>query len=209
MQCQIRVPTYKSRMVPIFEPDPIDSLDFAREVSALGAEPVIFLRRVLLDESVAEDVLQAVLLSAFAARMRFQSGTDFRAWIYQFLVHEVANANRRLRKARVRLNPLVDEPEAPSSAAALEAELAYSEIAEDPQALLDRLDERLAAALQSLGEDERGALLLRAIADFSVAEIAHLYSVPQGTIMARLFRARLKLRTMLAEHAGGMQERHP
>jgi RNA polymerase sigma-70 factor (ECF subfamily) len=177
--------------------DPRSRTGFAQAVLALGPAHAIFGRRALDEPGEAEDVLQTALTSAFSARRRFEPGSSFRAWIYSFAHGATVNANRR-RRVRLALVRPAEEPPEPPAADTLETELAYEEALAAPEALLERIDARLAGALRSLNEPEREAILLRAVAELSVTEIAGVCGVPAGTVMARLFRARTKLRTRLA-----------
>ena len=56
-------------------------------------------------------------------------------------------------------------------------------------------------ALNTLSEEQRSLLLLIAVEDFSYQEAAALFSVPVGTIMSRLSRARTNLRTVIENGA--------
>ncbi len=67
--------------------------------------------------------------------------------------------------------------------------------------LLDHLDDTLTAALEKLPTPERAVLLLRAIGEFSYYEIHGLLSIPVGSVMGYLSRARKKLRVSLAAYA--------
>ncbi len=58
---------------------------------------------------------------------------------------------------------------------------------------LEQLDDRLAAALQELPEDYQIVMLLWAVEEFSYKEIAEAVSIPIGTVMSRLHRARRRL----------------
>jgi RNA polymerase sigma-70 factor (ECF subfamily) len=65
----------------------------------------------------------------------------------------------------------------------------------------EAMDEQLVRAVQELGADYQTALLLWAIEDFSYKEIAAALDVPIGTVMSRLYRARLKLSERLRNFA--------
>ena len=171
---------------------------------------VVLARRLVDHPDDAEDALQAALGQAFRHRAHFEEGTSFRAWLACFLVNEAANANRRRGRRREQgADALAARPApspAPPDAAELEAELAWERCLERPEEELERLfehlDGQLARALRGLGPSERSALLLRAVAGLSCAEIAGVLETPQGTVMSWLFRARRRLRASLLEARG-------
>jgi RNA polymerase sigma-70 factor (ECF subfamily) len=70
-----------------------------------------------------------------------------------------------------------------------------------PEVVLEHLDQVVAEALDKLPPLERAVLLLRAIGDFSYQEIHELLSIPVGSVMGYLSRARQRLRISLGEYA--------
>jgi RNA polymerase sigma-70 factor (ECF subfamily) len=56
-----------------------------------------------------------------------------------------------------------------------------------------------------LPADQREVLLLATVEELRYEEIAALLSVPVGTVMSRLSRAREKLRKWVAEPSGGLR----
>lgn len=170
---------------------------FMRRLAPLADQVVGVARRMVDASDDADDVIQSALAAAWAHRLRYVEGTNFRAWIFRFVVHESWNANRRRSRSRVRRIEDDDVPDG-SFWARLDADLAYRELLEDPAALYERLDQRLSGAIRRIGDEERAVLLLRAVAGLTCAEIAAALEVPKGTVMARLFRARIKIREHLA-----------
>jgi RNA polymerase sigma-70 factor, ECF subfamily len=74
----------------------------------------------------------------------------------------------------------------------------------DPQRILERTMKRDAVRemIEALPVQFREALVLRELNDLSYREIAELTSMPIGTVMSRLARAREMLRKMWLERAG-------
>ena len=74
----------------------------------------------------------------------------------------------------------------------------------NPEAdLISRADQaRLRSEIQNLPAEFREALVLRDIQGLEYREIAEITSVPLGTVMSRLARARRRLITALGEQAG-------
>jgi RNA polymerase sigma-70 factor (ECF subfamily) len=59
-------------------------------------------------------------------------------------------------------------------------------------------DEEVVAAVQELPDNYREVVLLADVEEFSYKEIAEVLSLPMGTVMSRLSRARKALRMSLA-----------
>jgi RNA polymerase sigma-70 factor, ECF subfamily len=75
----------------------------------------------------------------------------------------------------------------------------------DPEAQLiqQQTVERVRGALEALPADFREVLVLRELEGLSYKEIAAVASIPIGTVMSRLARARERLLSVLASEAGG------
>jgi len=76
-----------------------------------------------------------------------------------------------------------------------------SESLQDPQVQLssNEFDPELLHALQKLPSSLLNPLLLRELEDLTYDEIAAALSIPVGTVMSRLFRARKVLRERLTK----------
>jgi len=73
----------------------------------------------------------------------------------------------------------------------------------DPGAILDgeRQRVRVDTAIRALAPPFREVIVLRELEDLSYAEIAQVASIPIGTVMSRLSRARAELKAALADAA--------
>lgn len=140
------------------------------------------------------DVIQEAFLAGWREFGRYQSGTNFRAWMFQILINTIFRLNKRERRNRE--IPLEDEQ--CDLHATLEREDAWSALLGRPDRLIELLDERLVHSLERLGPDEHQCFLLRILEDFSYKEIANMLNIPLGTVMSHVHRARMKLREELA-----------
>jgi RNA polymerase sigma-70 factor (ECF subfamily) len=156
-------------------------------------------RRMLRDRSEVEDVLQASVAGAFARFADYTAGTNFKAWMFRFVTLEIFNRNRKRRPLAIQ--ELADDLAAEDGQGLADAEATFDAMLADPDVVLQHLDDTLVAALESLPPRERAVLLLRAIGEFSYAEIAALLAIPVGSVMGYLSRARNKLRRALADYA--------
>lgn len=137
-----------------------------------------YARALVGDRSSADDLVQDTLERAWSKLHLYRQGSDLRAWLFTVMHNVHVN---RVRAAR-RTDPLEDEtPELAQRA---------------PQAdgLLVRDLER---ALERLPAEQREVLLLVSLEEMTYEEVARTLSIPIGTVMSRLSRAREKLRAML------------
>ncbi|PWK59610.1 sigma-70 family RNA polymerase sigma factor [Roseicyclus mahoneyensis] len=128
--------------------------------------------------SEADDLVQGALLRALEKRASFRDGADLRVWLMSIL------HNHHIDRLR-------------STSAATARETAWADLAPGfaPPAGEHAVRlEQLRAAVLTLPEDQREALHLVAIEGLSVAEAADVLSVPPGTVMSRVGRARAALR---------------
>ena len=137
----------------------------------------------------AEDLVQETYVKALKGFASFQLGTNFRAWIYRILRNTFLTSRTGLAAART---------------VALESEDEGQVVAmsrETPESiLLDHADQQqVRAALDQLPVMFREVLLLCDVEDMSYREIADTLSIPIGTVMSRLYRARKALRAALEE----------
>ena len=147
------------------------------EVDVLFAryrEPVYrFLRRLLRDNAVAEDLTQDTFLRAMNGA--YQANGHERAWIFQ-IARNLACDHARASIRRPHTVP-IDE------AAALGGD----------RTLAIALDTALAA----LARDDREVFLLKEVAGLSYAEIAEACDITPDAVRSRLHRTRLALRKQL------------
>ena len=132
----------------------------------------------------AEDLVQETYAKALKGFSSFQLGTNFRAWIYRILRNTFLTSRTGLRAAATA--PLDSEEDGP--------ELAVEN--ETPETILmGHTDSELVQnAIDDLPLHYREILLLREVEEMSYQEIAETLSIPIGTVMSRLSRARKALR---------------
>jgi RNA polymerase sigma-70 factor (ECF subfamily) len=139
-----------------------------------------FARWLTRDREEAEDLIQETYLKAWQGFSSFELGTNFRAWMYR-IMRNTFLTSRTSSKASMTV-PL-DSPEDGT-------ELAF--ITETPESLLLKLSNRelVQNAIEELPEHFREILLLCEIDEMSYREISEALSIPIGTVMSRLARAR-------------------
>jgi RNA polymerase sigma-70 factor (ECF subfamily) len=142
-------------------------------------------RRLTFDPAVAEDLVQETLLRAWRGFDRFERGTNARAWLFRILFNVFYAQGRKTRSSPAFVPLQVPGHETrPRSAGAKDF------------SLLDGA--MLGAALDDLSEEHRTVILLGVVEGFTCRELAEILSLPIGTVMSRLSRARQLLREALA-----------
>jgi len=144
------------------------------------------------DSNDAEDLVQETYLKALRGFASFQSGTNFRAWIFQILRNTFLSSRSKLeRRMTVGMDSEEDGPE-----------LAVD--TETPETILmNRFNSRLVQrAIDDLPVHYRETLLLCEVEEMSYQEIAEILSIPIGTVMSRLARARKSVRGSLLGDPG-------
>lgn len=136
----------------------------------------------------AEDLVQETYAKALKGFPSFRLGTNFRAWMYRILRNTFLTSRTGL-KAKMTLSLDSEEEEGP--------ELPVE--GNTPETILmERSNlERVQSAIDELPVYFREILLLCDVEEMSYQEIAETLSIPIGTVMSRLSRARKTLRNGL------------
>ncbi len=138
----------------------------------------------------AEDLVQETYAKALKGFGSFQPGTNFRAWIFRILRNTFLTSRTGL--AATRTVPLESEDE-PEQTVAVSRETPESILLEQAG------QQQVQAALEQVPVIYREVLLLCDVEEMSYQEIADTLSVPIGTVMSRLYRARKALRAALEQ----------
>ena len=144
-----------------------------------------FARWLTQDTTEAEDLVQETYAKALRGFSSFQAGTNFRAWMYRILRNSFLSSRTGLRTT-IPINTEEDEMLLPANSTTPES------------VLIEQADrETVQHALADLPVPFREILLLCEVEEMSYQEIAETLTVPMGTVMSRLFRARRALRDLL------------
>jgi RNA polymerase sigma-70 factor, ECF subfamily len=138
----------------------------------------------------AEDLVQETYAKALKGFGSFQPGTNFRAWIFRILRNTFLTS--RTGMAATRTVPLESEDE-PEQTVAVSRETPESILLEQAG------QQQVQVALEQVPVIYREVLLLCDVEEMSYQEIADTLSVPIGTVMSRLYRARKALRAALEQ----------
>lgn len=141
--------------------------------------------RLTRNRQEAEDLLQDTVVKALSAIDRFQTGTNFKAWIYTILMNTfISRYRQRIKEAQVPLE-LVEEPKSnhPGPSDWIE----------------NLLGDEMENAFKKLPEVFRAPMELVDLQEFSYRDASLVLRVPVGTLMSRLSRGRSFLRHYLEE----------
>jgi len=146
----------------------------------------------------AEDLVQDALLRGWRFFDRFETGTNFRAWIFRILTNLYINQYRKAQSEPLKADLDKIDREYDS--------LVQQTITQRPlnpeDALLQHLESRLVReAIDGLPEVFRLPVILCDLEGFAYKEIADMLEVPIGTVMSRLYRGRKQLYTSLLGYA--------
>jgi RNA polymerase sigma factor (sigma-70 family) len=145
-----------------------------------------FARWLAQNQNDAEDLVQETYLKALRSFASFEPGTNFRAWIFQILKNTFLGSCSKLER-RMTL--------------AMDSEEDLPAASDTPESLLIALsnNDAVRCAIEQLPVIFREVVLLCDVEDASYREIAQILSIPIGTVMSRLARARKMVRASLQE----------
>lgn len=136
--------------------------------------------RLLGSREDAQDATQEVFLRLYRHLKRLDTKRPLLPWLYRMTVNACHDLYRKRR--RTDALPIEDlESAAPSS---------------DPAGEIRRTEQRkiIAAALRTLTEKEREAVVLRDIEGLSTAEVAEALGSTESTVRSQISMARVKIR---------------
>ncbi|MDN5926349.1 MAG: sigma-70 family RNA polymerase sigma factor [Hyphomicrobiales bacterium] len=140
-----------------------------------------YARALTHDPDRADDLVQDCLERAIRKRRLWRPTGSVRSWVFRILVNVHRNELRRLRRS---LTPI-------SLEILPGGDPAGPDVQPDRLALAETV-----RAMQALPAEQREVLLLVGVEEMSYAEAATVLSIPVGTLMSRLARARAALRSL-------------
>ena len=157
-----------------------DAATFKRQLAETIPHLRAFARSLCGRPDFADDLVQDAMLKAWAARERFEPGTNLRAWTFTIL--------RNCYLTEMRRNKFIGDYDEGVAERTLQAPMGQ----EDPLHLAD-----MRRALMTLPRERREAILLVGAGGFSYEEAAAICQTAVGTMKSRVGRARAALNEML------------
>ncbi|MBC8355921.1 MAG: RNA polymerase sigma factor [Planctomycetes bacterium] len=155
---------------------------FNEMVDEHGAALYRIAYRMVGDRHDAEDLVQEAFRSAWNSRARFRADLGERAWLVTILRRRVVDGWRKRRARTISFD---------------EASMDLGSPGDDPAA--NDFEDHVQAALRQLPDQLRETLLLVVVGELTHQEVADMLSIPLGTVLSRVSRARTKLRKLLVE----------
>ena len=141
--------------------------------------------RVLGRDEDAGDVAQTVFLKVAEHLADYDSRHRFFSWIYRIAMNEALNVLRR----NGRDQPIEEDAEFEGPAA----------LGPESQASEAENARRIQKALLGMKPADRAVIALRHFSECSYEEIAQILEIDVKTVKSRLFEARTRMRTLLAD----------
>jgi len=158
--------------------------EFKTQLAAVIPHLRAFGRSISGSRDLADDLVQETLMKAWAARLRFQAGTNMRAWTFIILRNLYLSQMRRAR-----FKGEWDDLVADRLLAAPASQDRHVELGDMQRALLH------------LPQPQREALILVGAGGFAYEEAAEICGVAVGTIKSRVARGRVALETIMNDNS--------
>jgi RNA polymerase sigma factor (sigma-70 family) len=155
--------------------------EFRAELGRVIPHLRAFGRSLSGNRDLADDLVQETLLKAWAARKRFQAGTNMRAWTFIILRNLFLSQMRRAR-----FKGEWDDITASKILAAPASQERHVDLAD------------LQRALMHLPQPQREALILVGAGGFAYEEAAEICGCAVGTIKSRVARGRVALEQLMS-----------
>ena len=156
--------------------------------------------RLTRNPAEAEDLVQDAYVRAYRFWHTFKTGTSIKAWLFTILRNTFINRYHRGNRRRSARNDLEAQLHSLGTDAAVGR--AEATVPGPEKAIGQRITrERINAALESIPEDYRTAVMLADLEGLAYKEIAEVMDCPIGTVMSRIYRGRRLLHKLLHDHA--------
>lgn len=147
-----------------------------------------YLRRILADAAIAEEVVDDVMFVVWKDARKFRGDSAVSSWVFGIAYRKAMTAARKEGRHTSAIDFATDADSLPAG----------------PDGDLDLIS----AALGKLSHDHRQVVELTYFCGFSYQEIARIAGCPVNTVKTRMFHARRRLRYLLPVLSGAEKERN-
>lgn len=161
-----------------------DERAYGRLVQTYQSRVFNFVRSMVRNDEVAEDITQESFVKAFFSLKRLQNPGSFKSWLFRIANNNTLDWLRRKRFQLIDVDEQIHE--------------SYVDERNPERGAME--EERLLhvrKALDKLKPDQKAILVMCDLQGLSYAEIAEVLKVPFGTVQSRIFYARKKLKEHL------------
>jgi RNA polymerase sigma-70 factor (ECF subfamily) len=169
----------------------------ARFYRALSGATFAFVQHRLDHPQDADGVVVETMYEVWRVAGQFSGGSTVKTWLLGIARHKLLDALRRRGHARH------DDIDDHADALADDSAGVFEKLANQQQA------EWVAQCMARLGDDHREGLHLLFYEGFSVADIAAVQQVPEGTVKTRIHHAKKKIKDCLARWLAATREAAP
>lgn len=138
-------------------------------------------RRLVGDDDAAADIAQEVWIQIFRALPSYRGDAQFGTWAHRIAVNRTLNALRRTRRL-----------------AKLETDIEDDVASVEPEGERNLLMQSIDEAARQLAPGARTVFILHDVEGYTHEEIAESLGITAGGSKSQLFKARAKLRRLLA-----------
>jgi len=163
-----------------------------------------YVKRLVGNETDAEDITQEVFLKALNSLHRFREESSLQTWLFRIATNLCRDAHRRRQREKgwLSLWRQADEQSETEEGGIVDP----PDDRFNPEKLLlrEELGAMLSKAMEQLPLAMREVLILHDVEQMPYEEIAQALGIPLGTVKSRLFHARARLRESLANYVYGV-----
>lgn len=166
-----------------------DKKAFDLLVSKYHQRVIRLISRLVRNPAEVEDIAQEAFIKSYRSIGQFRGDSAFYTWLYRIAVNSAKNALMASNRRPIPMSDLMKSDENEEGEAwPVESAIDF----QTPEALLAsrQVAQTVDAAIESLAEDLRTAIMLREIEGLTYEEIAEAMNCPIGTVRSRIFRAR-------------------
>lgn len=149
---------------------------------------------VMRDEGLAADMLQETAIKAWRSMPSFDGKSSLETWLTRILLNTCFDELR----SRKKLIPFEDIIQAKEDGLLGDQEPLVSSTTLGEASIVDRIDAR--SILDEMSAADRSVLMLFYMDDRTIAEIAEILDLSNGTVRTRLSRARSRFKSLYIKH---------
>jgi RNA polymerase sigma-70 factor, ECF subfamily len=161
-----------------------DERAYGKLVQAYQSRVFNFVRSMVRNDEVAEDITQESFVKAFFSLKRLQNPGSFKSWLFRIANNNTLDWLRRKKFQLIDVDEQIHE--------------SYVDERNPERGAME--EERLLhvrKALDKLKPDQKAILVMCDLQGLSYSDIAEVLKVPFGTVQSRIFYARKKLKEHL------------
>ncbi|NVB38116.1 RNA polymerase sigma factor [Pseudenhygromyxa sp. WMMC2535] len=158
-----------------------------------------FLLRSVHNPSRAEELLQEVFLRVIRAKDRYQRTARFTTWVYTIARNLCVDESRRQKFRRTAPLEVKRRGRGGEGGLSVLDVTAAEQVPTDAASQADSIRARVAAAIETLPDDQREVFIMRQFGGLSFKQIGDAVGAPENTVKSRMRYALEKLRGELSD----------